>query len=215
MDLIYGVEGQTLRAWLDTLKRALHFKPFHLSCYQLSIEPGTLFEEVQREGGIRPLGEKTERAFFLLTSNFLETNGYIHYEVSNFARNESCCSRHNRKYWDHTPYLGLGPSAHSFSGKKRWWNVDSVDQYIGALNAGKAPLEDFELLTDDQLKLESVALGLRTIKGVSLKELPRSRETKRKLAWLQNSGCLKRRNNRVIPTKKGFLVADSLPVYLA
>jgi oxygen-independent coproporphyrinogen-3 oxidase len=100
----------------------------------------------------------------------LKAEGYIHYEVSNFARDESLLARHNRKYWEHMPYLGLGPSAHSFDGRKRWWNVRSVKKYCAALEKGLLPIEGSETLTKDQIHLESLALGFRTRKGVDLKD---------------------------------------------
>ncbi|MGZ6202597.1 MAG: hypothetical protein ACXWM6_13880, partial [Thermodesulfobacteriota bacterium] len=88
--------------------------------------------------------------------------GYIHYEVSNFARGMKYASRHNQKYWDHSPYLGLGPSAHSFQPNRRWWNHRSLDQYLAAINAGNLPVEETESLTMEQLRLEALYLGLGT-----------------------------------------------------
>ncbi|MCU0614510.1 MAG: coproporphyrinogen III oxidase family protein, partial [Desulfobacterales bacterium] len=99
----------------------------------------------------------------------LEDAGYIHYEVSNFARNDKFKSKHNIKYWQHVPYLGLGPAAHSFLENKRWWNVASVKNYLEKLSQGKMPVESEEFLTPDQLKLETLFLGLRTSEGIDLK----------------------------------------------
>ena len=96
----------------------------------------------------------------------------MHYEVSNFAKGAHFRSRHNRKYWDHTPYLGLGPSAHSFSGQKRWWNLRSIRKYCSALEAGGLPVEGSEDLTPEQIRLETLALGLRTKEGVDRDVIP-------------------------------------------
>ena len=93
--------------------------------------------------------------FFSTTSAFLEDNGYVHYEVSNFARAESLVSRHNHKYWDHTPYLGLGPAAHSFRGNRRWWNHRNLQRYIGDLHAGRTPVDGREDLSQEQLRMEA------------------------------------------------------------
>ena len=104
-DLIYGVPGQEMNAWTRTLKTALSFHLPHLSCYQLTIEPGTpLGTSLRRKEFVVPT-EDQQYEFFMLTADTLEQSGYIHYEVSNFATSLSLTSRHNQKYWDHTPYV--------------------------------------------------------------------------------------------------------------
>jgi len=212
MDLIYGFEGQTLKEWVSTLKQALAFGPEHLSCYQLTFEKKTLFWKIRERGELRPVSEEKEKDFFLRTSKFLEDNGYIHYEISNFAREPSCYSRHNRKYWDHTPYLGLGPSAHSFQGSTRWWNFRSIKKYCEALEGRKAPVEESEELTKEQMRLESIALGLRTRQGFRLGKTAHDPALQDTLASLQDSGFLRVSNGTAVPTRKGFLVADRLPL---
>jgi len=157
-------------------------------------------------------GEEKERSLFLLTSRVLEAHGFIHYEVSNFAASEDSLCRHNEKYWRHVPYLGLGPSAHSFDGTRRWWNHRSVKRYCAALEGGEAPVEDAEALTSDQLDLERCYLGLRTRRGVALADLPeRSMPMVRQL---RKARLVRISGDRVIPSVRGFLVADSLPVLL-
>jgi oxygen-independent coproporphyrinogen III oxidase len=169
LDLIYGVPGQSLRSWMETLKTALAFSPEHLSCYELTIEEETPFAAQARKGAFALPEEEAQREFFLRTSEFLESEGYIHYEVSNFARGEEHLSRHNQKYWDHSPNLGLGPNAHSFNGTRRWWNHRSAEKYIAALTAGTLPVDSFEDLTTKQKMLERIYFGMRTRKGIDLK----------------------------------------------
>ena len=214
VDLIYGFEEQSLEKWIDTLKQAVAFQPEHLSCYQLTIEKQTLFGHMKDQGLFQPLDEEQECSYFLTTSHFLEDHGYIHYEISSFARDEGCYSWHNRKYWHHVPYLGLGPSAHSFDGSDRWWNVRSIRKYCEALKGRRPPVEGYEKLTDEQLRLESISLGLRTEQGFDLKKIPPNPELTGVLAALQAAGFLHVNDGRVIPTKKGFLVADGLAVQL-
>ena len=213
IDLIYGFKGQSLKGWVDTLKQALAFQPEHLSCYQLTFEKKTPFWRMKERGELRPVKEEKEEAFFLTTPQFLEDKGYLHYEISNFAREPAYYSRHNRKYWDHTPYLGLGPSAHSFQGSTRWWNFRSVKRYCEALEGRKAPVEESEELTKEQMRLEAIALGLRTREGISCEEAYRNPALQDTLARLEDSGFLRVSNGRVAPTSKGFLVADRLPLY--
>lgn len=222
IDLMYGFDagkscGQTVKKrWLESLSRALRFEPEHLSCYQLTFENRTPFGKMRDEGKIRPLGEKRESGLFILTSRFLEERGYIHYEISNFARSPELISRHNSKYWSHVPYLGLGPAAHSFKAGMRWWNTPSLDGYCRALLIdGKAPVEESETLEREQLVLESLYLGLRTKKGVDADLIPRSGGPGAALAELEKSGLLQLKEGKVVPTRKGFLVADSFPVLLS
>jgi len=151
MDLMYGFEGQSRAGWEETLRHALGFSPEHLSCYQMTIAGGTPFGKMLAEGRITPVGEEVERDFFLLTSEFLEENGYIHYEISNFAVDEKHPCRHNRKYWGHIPYLGLGPAAHSFLENCRWWNIRSVKDYCRMLSDGRLPVDGREVLTSELL----------------------------------------------------------------
>jgi oxygen-independent coproporphyrinogen-3 oxidase len=214
LDLIYGFEGQTLEGWVRTLKQAVEFRPEHLSCYQLTIEKKTPFGRLYENGMLTPPGEENERIFFMATSNFLKDTGYIHYEISNFARKVNLVSRHNSKYWQHVPYLGLGPSAHSFQNPTRRWNIRSVKKYCEMLEGGKAPIEGYENLTEEQMRLEKVSLGLRTNQGIDLKKIPGNPELNDLLLRLRDSGLIKITNNRILPTRKGFLVADQLPLYL-
>jgi len=213
IDLIYGLQGQSLEGWKDNLDKAIALQPEHISCYQLNIEKGTPFASMKERGLIEPVKEETEEAFFLTTSEFLEDHGYMHYEVSNFARGESFYSRHNRKYWDHAPYLGLGPSAHSFDGASRWWNMRSVRKYCEALGNGERPVEDRELLTEEQIMLETVSLGLRTRWGFDMNVLHPGPKIKDAISMLEESGYIRVRDERIIPTRKGFLIADHLPLY--
>ena len=214
IDLIYGFEGQTVKAWKNTLEKALSFKPEHLSCYELNIEKGTLFSRWQQEGIIKPLTEKVLSNLFTTTSNFLRDHGYTHYEISNFDREEKYASRHNQKYWRHIPYLGLGPSAHSFQDSTRWWNVRSIRAYCKSLEAGEMPIDGHEKLTNEQLILESISLGTRTREGFELNEIPPDTLSSENLSKLQDAGFIQIKDNRVIPTQTGFLVADHLPLLL-
>ena len=133
LDFMYGIPGEKQEDWFATLREALRFSPEHLSCYQLTIKEETPFFARVQEGSFQPCTEEKQAELFMTTSAFFQDRGYSHYEVSNFARAENLQARHNSKYWDHVPYLGLGPAAHSFDGRWRWWNVKSVEEYISRL----------------------------------------------------------------------------------
>ena len=216
LDLIYGVPGQDINSWLTTLKEAVAFSPEHLSCYQLTLAAKTPLGIRYQAGEFLMPGEELQYEFFVRTSEFLKDAGYIHYEVSNFARGTKYASRHNQKYWDHSPYLGLGPSAHSFRDNRRWWNHRSLEQYITEINAGILPVEETEILTTEQLRLEAFYLGLRTKKGVSLRDFKTRyqydlfAEKREILNKLQEEGFISIRDGCIYPTQAGLAVADSL-----
>ena len=216
LDLIYGVPGQSIDSWLDTLKQAVAFSPEHLSCYQLTLEPKTPLGKRYQAGEFSIPGEELQYEFFMKTSQFLEGAGYIHYEVSNFARGTELASRHNQKYWDHSPYLGLGPAAHSFQDNQRWWNHRCLDQYLAAINAGNLPIEETETLTMEQLHLEALYFGLRTKKGIFLQDFKNRyhydffTEKKKILVKLEEEGFITIQDGHLYPTQTGLAVADRL-----
>jgi oxygen-independent coproporphyrinogen III oxidase len=214
VDLIYGLKGQNLDGWRDNLEKVISFSPEHISCYELTIEKGTPFSSMKDKGQLALPDQEIEESFFLTTSEFLESRGYIHYEISNFARGEAFYSRHNRKYWDRTPYLGLGPSAHSFDGASRWWNQRSVRKYCEALEKIESPVEENEILSGEQILMESVSLGLRTRWGIDQRLIGGSPELKKSIAMLVDTGFIRVEGDMIIPTKKGFLIADQLPLHL-
>jgi oxygen-independent coproporphyrinogen-3 oxidase len=212
LDLIYGLPGQTIEHWLATLNKVLDFHPEHLSCYQLTMAKGTLFWGMKEKGSLQPISEREEEHFFLTTSRFLEDHGYTHYEISNFAREDKYFSRHNQKYWQRKPCLGLGPSAHSFQGNRRWWNVCSINRYCRPLEEGKLPIEEQEDLSPEQVQLELISLGLRTRAGLDLNQLGDKLNLEKILPKLIENKWVSVTDNHLVPTLKGFLVADRLPL---
>jgi oxygen-independent coproporphyrinogen-3 oxidase len=183
-----------------------------MSCYQLTFEETTPFGKMLDDGNLQGCAEEQGRKFFLLTSKFLEEHGFVHYEISNFARGDKYRSRHNCKYWKHVPYLGLGPGAHSFQGIARWWNCKSVKDYCGGLEKGFRPIDGSENLSMDQMRLEKLFLGLRTIDGVTLESAFPEYPSNGYLENITNTHLITLRGDRLIPTKKGFLMADRLPL---
>jgi putative oxygen-independent coproporphyrinogen III oxidase len=215
LDLMYGLPGQSLDAWLKTLEQALSFAPEHLSCYQLTLAPETPLGRRFAAGQFTPLEEEIQREFFLLTAKYLTARGYLHYEVANFAREEHYVCLHNLKYWNHTPYLGLGPAAHSFKAGRRWWNISSVENYCSSLNAGQPPVAEAETLTPEQIRLETLALGFRTREGVSLDTIREHPGGEATVAALTRAGLVRVDRERVIATASGLVVADRLPLEFA
>lgn len=216
IDLIYGVYGQDIKTWKETLNKALSFLPEHLSCYQLSLDQKAPLYEQYRKESLQLPAENEALNFFMNTSEILTVAGYIHYEVSNFARSEALRSKHNMKYWRHIPYLGLGPAAHSFCDRRRWWNTADVVAYIRSISKDKTPVGQSEELSVEQLAMEALFLGLRTQDGIDLGQyqarygvdlLAQKKEILRKL---EEDKLVEIKNNRLCPTLSGMAVADSL-----
>jgi oxygen-independent coproporphyrinogen-3 oxidase len=220
LDLIYGLPEQSVVEWKNDLEQAVALKPHHISCYQLAVHDATVFGRRKARGRLREATEEKQAELFDLTHRFLLDAGYEGYEVSNFAATPKHRSRHNRKYWNHTPYLGLGPAAHSFDGRSRWWNARRVGTWENELEAGRRPVEEREKLTREALMLEAVMLGLRTREGIDLfrfthrfdLDLMRSNhETVRR--WIEE-GLVEESGHSLRPTIKGLAVADGLAASL-
>jgi len=216
LDLMYGLPNQSRKEWLSDLVEATCYEPEHLSCYMLTYEKGTPFDQRLKAGELRPLSADKMRDLFKVTVDFLSDRGYEHYEISNFARGRGLRSRHNQKYWSHSPYTGLGPSAHSFLAPMRWWNHRTLSDYLQALRNGALPVKGREALTQGQLMLESVFLGLRTCDGVDMLAFKRRYHVDFQnhfgpvLERLEGQGLLSVSSNRCTLTMAGMMVADAI-----
>ena len=178
MDLIYGLPQQDEKKWLDDLDRAVQTNPAHLSCYILTREFGTPLDRDVRSGRLRLPTEDSLRELFDITVDYMMNHNFLHYEVSNFAhqpkdRRDCCKSRHNVKYWSLAPYIGLGPSAHSYLEPERHWNHRSVTKYSRDIREGKLPIADKETLSREQQFMEGVYLGFRMTEGIDLADFER------------------------------------------
>lgn len=182
LDLIYGLPGEGARDWQQEMKEALTYGPEHLSCYMLTLEPGTALYGRVEAGEFHPMAPSDQADLFSLTSETLGAAGYDHYEISNFAAGHHRRSRHNSAYWQMRPYAGFGPSAHSLTfdtwkpaGSEgavpvpvRSWNMADLDGYLVCLNSGRLPTEETEVLTPAQQMAELVMVGLRTREGMDI-----------------------------------------------
>ena len=220
IDLIYGLPGQSEKDWLLDLQQALEYQPAHLSCYMLTIENGTPMKSDLKRGRFEALSEDGIRELFETTIVFLEDNGFFQYEISNFTRLEADrdanISKHNLKYWTLAPYIGLGPSAHSYIESQRSWNVSDLDLYIRKIESGELPVGGKELLTLEQQRMEAIYLGLRMTRGIDLAAFKKKFginfiETFEKLiASLEKDNHLKVTKSRCAVTKKGRAFLDSI-----
>lgn len=221
LDLIYARPEQTPEAWSAELEQAAGLGAQHLSCYQLTFHEGTNFERRRQAGRLVPVPDDDQAELLRTTHEKLADLGYAGYEISNFAREPRHQSRHNRKYWTHVSYLGLGPSAHSFDGTRRLWNRRSLAEWAERIASEGEAVEGEETIGPEERALESLMLGLRTREGVDLGALSRGlgRDLRRlnapHLERLAAEGLVVVEGEWVRPTLKGLAVADGLAAGLA
>jgi oxygen-independent coproporphyrinogen-3 oxidase len=212
IDLIYGIPAETHTIWQTDLAKALSFGVPHISAYCLTIEPGTVFGNWQKKGRLQAVDDEFAAEQFTMLVQTLAENGYEQYEISNFAR-PGMEARHNSSYWKRRPYLGIGPSAHSFNGHSRQYNIANNSQYIRAIEKGEIPGTVEELSRADQVN-EYLLTGIRTKWGCDVRELTALAGTdfqvlrKTELQNLYNQGWLSLKNELLILTEAGKLFAD-------
>ncbi len=175
IDLIYGTPSLTDEKWIAQLEKVCEMPITHLSCYCLTVEPGTALDHFVKKGKSRPVDEQQAARQFELLTNMSEAKGWVHYEISNFARPDHF-ARHNSSYWKGEAYLGIGPSAHSYNQKSRQWNIAHNAKYMQAIESGKPSFELEELTLKDRYN-EYVLTSLRTIWGCDLKEIQQLGDT--------------------------------------
>ncbi len=170
LDLMFGIPEQTVEDWQKSLKKAVELEPQHLSIYNLIYEKGTPFYNQRVAGTIRPMEENMEKLLYNLSVETIEKAGFNRYENSNYCKPGFEC-KHNLAYWNYIPYSGFGPSAHSFDGRIRSWNIQNLTRYISLLNNGKLAIQNKETITK-KLRLEEwIFLQMFQTKGLCLKEI--------------------------------------------
>lgn len=218
IDLIYGTPGLSNEAWLENMRIASNLRIPHLSCYALTVEPGTALDSmIRKQKRAAPVSE-TQAEQFLMAMDQLRDAGYEHYEISNFAL-PGMRSRHNSAYWQGVPYIGIGPSAHAYNGRDRRWNIANNAAYIRALQEGHIPFEA-ETLTDTQRLNEYVMTSLRTIEGMNMNRIrlewgdTAAERILRDAQPFFQSGKINMNGNNVLLTREGKLFADGIAAEL-
>jgi oxygen-independent coproporphyrinogen-3 oxidase len=215
IDLIYG--GPTLPddRWESNVRRAIGLEVPHLSCYALTVEPRTALDTMIRRQQRKDVDPDNQARQLLLLMEWTAKAGYEHYEISNFAR-PGRRSRHNSAYWQGISYLGLGPSAHSYDGASRQWNIANNARYIAALNGGQDVVAEKEVLTETQRLNEYLLISLRTMEGCDLQHIRRhfGEQTAREIIEKVNPYVLQGKavlmEDRVFLTSQGKLLADRI-----
>ncbi|WP_299431964.1 radical SAM family heme chaperone HemW [uncultured Maribacter sp.] len=214
IDLIYGMPNMTKELWLQNIETALSFNIPHISSYALTVEPKTALASFIKKGQLAPLDEELAQEHFFILKERLEKEGFIGYEVSNFGK-PNYFSKNNTAYWLGKKYLGIGPSAHSYNGENRSWNIANNPKYIQAIEKGELPAEVEKLTIVDRYN-EYVMTGLRTIWGVSLNRVASEFGEEYYEYLVQQSkkhideGLLVVTQNVLLVTPKGNFLADGI-----
>lgn len=172
IDLMYGIPGQSFESWRKTIEKAVSLKPKHISTYELTVEKGTLLYDYitgHPSPGTLPAEDKIIRMYDH-TIDYLTSEGYLHYEISNFAL-PNYPSRHNLTYWDRGEYYGAGLGAHSFVNETRFHNTDNLDEYLDLISENKSPVKGSEPITGDMALSEAIFLGLRKTGGMNIEAI--------------------------------------------
>jgi len=214
IDLIYGIPEMSIEKWDENLQIAFGYGINHISSYALTVEPKTALDTFIKKGTYPPIDETLALQHFNHLVAETEKQGFVHYEISNFGK-PNYFSKHNTSYWQGKSYLGIGPSAHSFNGFERSWNIANNSKYINSLQEGKRPRETETLSKNDQFN-EYVMTGLRTIWGISLEKIDTEFDTSYKRHLLDlaqkfiDQELLVISNHTLKITAKGKFLADGI-----
>ncbi|MCB9023976.1 MAG: radical SAM family heme chaperone HemW [Lentimicrobiaceae bacterium] len=214
IDLIFGIPGLTDNDWEHNIQTALDLEIPHISAYSLTVEPRTALDLMIQKKQAAPVDEQQSARQFELLMQLMQKRGYEHYEISNFCL-QGHYARHNTSYWKGEPYLGLGPSAHSFDGRSRQWNVSAIKPYLDAVKSNQIPCET-EKLTTEQMYNEFVMTGLRTMWGCNTIEIEQQYGklfsnffSANAIKWI-NRGCVNKTGHVYTLTQQGKLLADGI-----
>jgi oxygen-independent coproporphyrinogen-3 oxidase len=205
VDLMFGLPGQTIDQWRATLHKTITLQPDHISAYCLTYEEDTEFFLRHSKGEFRQ-DPDADAEFFEATMSMLESAGYEQYEISNYAR-PGFASAHNRAYWSGQDYLGIGPSAFSTVGQRRWQNVADYRAYADRILSGQSPIGSTEILTTEMKRAERIALSLRTREGITSESVRNRYQQTDEFITL---GLLRRSNGNFVLTRTGKSLADSV-----
>src|SRR5688572_16169113 len=210
IDLIYGHPLLTDEKWKQNVEKVISLNIPHISCYALTVEPKTPLQKMILEKKKENIQQEKQAEQFLMLMQWLEDGGYEHYEISNFSK-PGFRSRHNSSYWQGKKYLGLGPSAHSFNGETRQWNISNNNTYIESLEKDEIPFEK-EILTQSQKTNEYIMTSLRTMEGLDINKIPdgMSHELRAASKKFIESGKLTLKENKLQLTREGKLFADGI-----
>ncbi len=215
IDLIYGIPGQNLESWKKTLEKAVSLKPKHISTYELTVEKETLLHQYVDTKKVEIMEEDKIIEMYNCAIDYLSSEGFEHYEISNFALPDYFC-RHNMNYWNRGEYYGVGLGAHSFIRGKRFHNTAVLNDYVSLVSADKCPVRETEVISEEKALSEAVFLGLRKTSGINLKTFYQTYEKDllnlyhMEIRELLNAGLLGVKDDMIHLTRKGILLSNEV-----
>jgi oxygen-independent coproporphyrinogen-3 oxidase len=214
IDLIYGIPDMNEERWKKNIEIALDLELPHFSCYALTVEPQTALQKFIEKGIIKPVDDDAAKSHFEILTATLQQEGFVHYEFSNYGK-PGYFSRNNTAYWMGKPYLGIGPSAHSYDGETRKWNVSNNALYVKSLEKGELPFQEERLSLTDKYN-EYVMTRLRTMWGISLEEVEKKfglrfrNYLKEQAKENLKDGLLRMEKDKLHVTEKGKFLSDGI-----
>jgi oxygen-independent coproporphyrinogen-3 oxidase len=214
IDLIYGIPGMSTLEWASNLDISFSFDIKHLSAYHLTIEKGTVFGKMLKKGQFSEIDEEESALLFNILIEKAEASGFIHYEISNFGK-PGYFSNHNSNYWKQVNYIGLGPSAHSFNGYSRQWNISDLKDYIRKVNSDEPYYEREELDSKARFN-EYIMTSLRTMWGIDLEYIEKTFEKEgydyvvNLSAKFRDYGLMKQDKKNLVLTNQGKMISDNI-----
>jgi len=214
LDLIFALPDQNIDNWKYSLDKAIELKTQHISAYSLIYEEGTVLFDLFKRKKVKKADEEKERELFDFTMDYLRKNGFVQYEVSNYAKDGLEC-RHNLKYWNRKEYIGFGPSAASFIDNQRWVNVKNINEYINRITTGTCTYDLFETIDEQTSVYEYIFLGLRS-KGINFKEFSGiynfdfEKKYAKAVNFLLENGLAEKNNSALKLTPQGYAVCDEI-----
>ncbi len=208
IDLMFSLPGQTISMWSETLENACKIGAEHISCYSLILEENTPLHSLIKSGKLSMLDEDTDRRMYHFAEDFLSYNGYLQYEISNFAKKRFECV-HNLIYWKNGEYIGVGAGSHSKIDSKRFWNIRNIEEYVSALKTDRSHIEGYENIDIDEDMWETIFLGLRLNEGVNIDEFNKRYDKDFMFIYgnvvfeLVDKGLLKINGQNIVLTDKG------------
>lgn len=215
LDLIFGIPGQTMETWAESLRRTVDLGVEHVACYGLTYEPNTKLTARLRAGGVQPCDEELEAEMYLYALDFLEGQGYQQYETSNYARPGER-SLHNLIYWQNDPYVGVGPSAAGCVAGQRYKNVSDINAYVRGMERDGSAVCETEQVTGATLAAEHIMMQLRVVSGIDVKRsaeatgIDLAGRLAAPLSRLRSMGLVAQDDQSIRLTRQGRLVADSV-----
>ncbi len=209
-DMIFNIPGQTMDIWQRDLKRIVELEPEHISAYSLTVEQGTVLNQLVQQNKVTIPNDDYSAELYTRTQEYLSSAGYTQYEISNWSKPGNDCQQ-NLHYWQIDPYLAFGPSAHGFDGKNRYNNVHNLDQYLQFLESGKLPIENHYPVSEKEMTNDLIGFGLRTNRGIQLDRIQKNDAINIPEKW---ASYLKTENGRLKLSEEGFIFADAIAVDL-